>query len=61
MALSLEEKKAKLFGNHVLTVTPMNEKGEIDEASTRSLVDFVIEKGVHGILTLGSTGEVFFI
>jgi len=59
MALSLEEKKAKLYGNHVLTVTPLNEKGEIDEASTRRLVDFVIEKGVHGILVLGSTGEVF--
>ncbi|HYE83448.1 MAG TPA: dihydrodipicolinate synthase family protein [Clostridia bacterium] len=59
MALSLEEKKARLYGNHVLTVTPLNEKGEIDEASTRSLVNFVIEKGVNGILTLGSTGEVF--
>lgn len=59
MTLSLEEKKARLYGNHVLTVTPLNEKGEIDEASTRSLVNFVIEKGVNGILTLGSTGEVF--
>jgi 4-hydroxy-tetrahydrodipicolinate synthase len=59
MDLSLEEKKARLFGNHVLTVTPLNEKGEIDEASTRSLVDFVIKKGVNGILALGSTGEVF--
>lgn len=56
---TLEEKKAKLFGNHVLTITPMKPDGSIDEASTRKLVDFVIEKGVHGILTLGSTGEVF--
>lgn len=59
MDLTLEERKASLYGNHVLSVTPLNEKGEIDEASTRSLVDFVINKGVHGILTLGSTGEVF--
>lgn len=59
MALSLEERKARLYGNHVLTVTPLDEKGEIDEASTRNLVNFVIENGVNGILTLGSTGEVF--
>lgn len=57
--MTLEEKKAKLFGNHVLIVTPLNNNGEIDEKSTRNLVDFVIEKGVHGILALGSTGEVF--
>jgi 4-hydroxy-tetrahydrodipicolinate synthase len=49
----------KLFGNHVLLLTPLTEKGELDEASTRSLVDFVIDKGVHGILGLGSTGEFF--
>jgi len=49
----------KLFGNHVLLLTPMTEKGELDEASTRSLVDFVISKGVHGVLGLGSTGEYF--
>lgn len=55
----LNEKKAKLFGNHALLVTPLLPDGSIDEASTRSLVDFVIAKGVHGILTLGSTGEVF--
>ncbi len=50
---------AKLYGNHVLLLTPMTAKGEIDEAGTRSLVDFVIGKGVHGILGLGSTGEFF--
>lgn len=56
---TLQEKKDKLYGNHVLTITPMKPDGTIDEDSTRSLVDFVIKKGVHGILTLGSTGEVF--
>jgi len=59
MAVTLEEKKKKLFGNHVLTVTPLTSSGEIDEESTRTLVDYVIDKGVHGILSLGSTGEVF--
>jgi 4-hydroxy-tetrahydrodipicolinate synthase len=58
-AHSLEQRKASLFGNHVLLVTPLNANGSIDERSTRSLVKFVIQGGVHGILALGSTGEVF--
>jgi len=55
----LVERKAKLFGNHVLLVTPLTPAGGIDVESTKSLVDYVISKGVHGILALGSTGEVF--
>jgi 4-hydroxy-tetrahydrodipicolinate synthase len=55
----LAEKKAKLFGNHVLLVTPLTPTGGIDVESTKGLVDYVIDKGVHGILALGSTGEVF--
>ncbi|WP_434510712.1 dihydrodipicolinate synthase family protein [Desulfitobacterium sp. AusDCA] len=55
----LQERKNKLFGNHVLTVTPLTPEGEIDEESTRNLVDYVIDRGVHGILAMGSTGEVF--
>lgn len=57
--LSLKERKAKIFGNHALLVTPLLPDGRIDEQSTRSLVNFVVENGVHGILALGSTGEVF--
>ncbi|MHB1206007.1 MAG: dihydrodipicolinate synthase family protein [Rhodospirillaceae bacterium] len=53
------EKKAKLWGNHALLVTPLTPKGDIDVESAKSLVDYVIGKGVHGILALGSTGEVF--
>src|ERR1700676_2686715 len=53
------EKKAKLFGNHVLLVTPLTPTGGIDVESTKSLIDYVADKGVHGILALGSTGEVF--
>ena len=59
MGETLQQRKDKLFGNHVLTVTPLHEDGTIDEESTRNLVDYVIDRGVHGILTLGSTGEVF--
>lgn len=56
---TLAERKAKLFGNHVLLVTPLTPAGAIDVESTKSLVDYVIANGVHGILALGSTGEVF--
>ncbi|UYN99127.1 MAG: dihydrodipicolinate synthase family protein [Devosia sp.] len=56
---TFEERKEKLFGNHVLLVTPMQPDGTIDRDSTRALVNFVIGKGVHGILALGSTGECF--
>ncbi|ATW26176.1 dihydrodipicolinate synthase family protein [Candidatus Formimonas warabiya] len=59
MTLTLEERKKRLFGNHALTVTPFKECGELDEESTRKLIDYIIEQGVHGILTLGSSGEVF--
>lgn len=57
--MDLAERKARLFGNHVLIVTPMLPNGDIDEKSTRSLVDYVIDRGVHGVLALGSSGEVF--
>ncbi len=56
---TLSERKEKLYGNHVLTVTPLTSDRDIDEDSTRNLVDFVIDRDVHGILALGSTGEVF--
>jgi 4-hydroxy-tetrahydrodipicolinate synthase len=56
---TLAERKAKLWGNHALLVTPLTPDGGIDAESTKSLVDYVIAKGVHGILALGSTGEVF--
>lgn len=55
----LAERKARLFGNHVLIVTPLLPNGDIDERSMRNLVDYVIDRGVHGVLALGSSGEVF--
>jgi 4-hydroxy-tetrahydrodipicolinate synthase len=37
--------------------TPQTDDGEIDFESIKTLVDFQIENGVHGIFALGSTGE----
>src|SRR5882672_5472922 len=39
-------------------VTPLTRDGEVDEPAVRRLVDHVLPGGVHGVLALGSTGEV---
>lgn len=49
----------EIFGNQCLIVTPLNEDESVDVKSTQKLLDYVIEKGVHGILAHGSTGEGF--
>ncbi len=38
-------------------VTPFTEKGSLDEASFRKLVDFQIKEGIDGIVPCGTTGE----
>ncbi|KAF0957328.1 dihydrodipicolinate synthase family protein [Rhodococcus sp. T7] len=48
-----------LRGAHTLAVTPFDTNGELDEASLRSLVEYLIEGGVHGVIGLGTTGEFF--
>ncbi len=38
-------------------VTPFTEDGKIDEEALRRLVDFQIEKGISGLVPVGTTGE----
>lgn len=38
-------------------VTPMDEEGRVDEASTRSLVQHMLKSGVDGFFLLGTMGE----
>ncbi len=38
-------------------ITPFQANGEIDEEGLRSLIDFLIENGVNGIVPCGTTGE----
>ncbi len=40
-------------------VTPMTPDEEIDRATLSTLVDHLIEQGVHGVIPLGSTGEYY--
>jgi 4-hydroxy-tetrahydrodipicolinate synthase len=39
-------------------VTPLTRDGAVDEPAIKRLVDHVLAGGVHGLLALGSTGEV---
>ncbi len=38
-------------------VTPFDDQNQVDHASLRRVVDFVITKGVHAVMVAGSTGE----
>lgn len=46
-----------LTGVNIITLTPFDEEGNIDETSLRRLTDFYIDAGVHGMTILGIMGE----
>jgi len=48
---------ARLHGIFVPMLTPLSADESVDEASLRRLVDFLVGAGVHGIWTMGTTGE----
>ncbi len=47
----------KIHGIFTPHVVPLQPNGEIDEAELRRYIDWLIEKGVHGLYPNGSTGE----
>ncbi|WP_407414383.1 4-hydroxy-tetrahydrodipicolinate synthase [Methanobrevibacter sp.] len=44
-------------GTYVAMVTPFDKKGNIDEEGFRSNINYLIEKGVNGLVGAGTTGE----
>ena len=46
-----------LKGSLVALVTPFNESGEVDYDSLESLVQWHIDEGTNGIVSVGTTGE----
>ncbi|GLK81113.1 4-hydroxy-tetrahydrodipicolinate synthase [Methylopila turkensis] len=44
-------------GSMPALVTPMKDGGELDEGTFRSLVDWQIASGTHGLVPVGTTGE----
>jgi len=47
----------KFEGSIVALVTPMNEQGDVDYQALTRLVEFHVENGTHGIVSVGTTGE----
>ena len=45
-------------GVYSVLPTPFTDRGDLDEASLRKVVDLFIEKGANGLTALGVTGEV---
>ncbi len=45
----------------VPTITPFDEKGEIDKEGIKAHFDFLIKSGVQDFYILGTTGEVFLM
>src|SRR2546421_12791169 len=48
---------AKLRGIFTPNLIPLDSRGNINEAELRRYVDWLIERGVHGLYPNGSTGE----
>jgi 4-hydroxy-tetrahydrodipicolinate synthase len=48
---------SRLHGIVPPILTPLNEDQSIDHDSLASLIDYLIGEGVHGIWTMGTTGE----
>lgn len=44
-------------GSYVALVTPMTDDGQIDYPALEKLVQLHIDKGTHGIVSVGTTGE----
>lgn len=47
----------KFEGSIVALITPMNDQGDVDYQALTRLVEFHIENGSHGIVSVGTTGE----
>ena len=50
----MAEKIRGVFAPHIV---PLDGRGEIDEAELRRYIDWMIDRGVHGLYPNGSTGE----
>ena len=47
----------KFEGSIVALITPMNDQGDVDYQALTRLVEFHVENGSHGIVSVGTTGE----
>jgi 4-hydroxy-tetrahydrodipicolinate synthase len=59
MATKVTRVKSKIphFGGSLVALVTPFKNGELDETKLRSLIDWHIQKGTHGIVPCGTTGE----
>jgi 4-hydroxy-tetrahydrodipicolinate synthase len=57
MSHSHSSSAGKLKGIFTPNMVPLDSRGQIDEAEFRRYIDWLIDKGVHGLYPNGSTGE----
>ncbi len=48
---------SRYYGIFTPTITPLDAEERVDAGSTRRLVEYLVDSGVHGIWTMGTTGE----
>jgi len=46
-----------ITGSLVALVTPMHNNGDVDWSALKSLVEWHVAQGTHGIVAVGTTGE----
>ena len=51
--------RTSVKGIIVPVVTPFDEREEIDEGALHVILDFLIQRGVHGLFPVGSQSEFF--
>ena len=44
-------------GTYTVTITPFDERGDLDLRALERFIDWQIAEGIHGLIPLGSTGE----
>lgn len=57
----MKQRHAAFTGVIPPVVTPLTAEGEVDAASLERLVGFLLDAGVSGLFTLGSSGEVAYL
>ncbi|HET7615699.1 MAG TPA: 2,4-dihydroxyhept-2-ene-1,7-dioic acid aldolase [Bacillales bacterium] len=55
--MTTSEARERIRGSVAPIVTPFDEEGRIDEDALKSLIDWHIASGTHGISVTGTTGE----
>jgi dihydrodipicolinate synthase/N-acetylneuraminate lyase len=53
--------KSKYYGIIPPIITPLTENQELDQENLEKLVEYCLNNGVHGIFTMGSSGEAMCV